>query len=114
MPQHFGAQTNANTSSLFDPQEFLGADPELTFFSFQDQFGRGGNQQKFFQGQFNEILNKFRGNLGAQLQQGNIPTNTFNDFLGGFNFDEQFGSMAPSVRGAQTSRFAPLSRFIDF
>jgi|TARA_Y100000296_G_scaffold7250_1_gene8684 hypothetical protein len=93
---------------------------ELEFFSFQDQFrGRGGgNQQRFFESQFNPIFNQFLGGLGQQLQQGTIPTGgegSFTNFLSQPDFfNQRFASIAPSVRGANTNRFAPSARFLNF
>jgi hypothetical protein len=95
-------------------EDLLGDVPELTYYSFQDQFGKGGNQKRHFQGQFQNILDQFQGTLGSQLQQGITPTGTFNDFLENYNFDETFGSIAPSSRGANTARFSPQARLINF
>ena len=100
--------------SFLDPQEMLSAMPEASYFSFQDQFGQAPTQRRFFQGQFQNIFNQFLGGLGQQIQQGESPTNTFSDFLGNYNFGQQFGQLPPSVRGATTSRFAPSSRFLNF
>ena len=100
--------------SFLDPQEMLAAVPEAAYFSFEDQFGQAPTQRRFFQGQFQNIFNQFLGGLGQQIQRGESPTNTFSDFLGNYNFGQQFGQLPPSVRGATTSRFAPTSRFLNF
>jgi hypothetical protein len=104
--------------NFLTPEDILGGAPEETFFSFQNQFGRSGNQRRFFQGQFNTILDQFQGVLGKAIKGGagfnGQPLPTFGGFLSDFDFNDQFSRIAPSVRGAQTSRFAPLSRFIDF
>ena len=94
--------------SFLDPQEMLSAMPEASHFSFQDQFGQAPTQRRFFQGQFQNIFNQFLGGLGKQIRQGEAPTNTFEDFMGNYNFGQQ------SVRGATTSRFAPSARFLNF
>ena len=92
----------------------LAGSPEAAYFSFQNEFGQAPTQRRFFQGQFKNIFNEFLGGLGQQFRQGEIPTNTFSDFLGNYNFGQQFGQIAPSVRGATTSRFAPSARFLNF
>jgi len=113
----------SSNNSFLTPEDFLGAPGrearELEFFSFQDQFrGKGGgNQQRFFERQFNPIFNQFLGGLGQQLQQGTVPSagNTFSDFLSQPDFfNQRFASIAPSVRGANTNRFAPSARFLSF
>ena len=122
------------TSRGFELTDFLGGAPEETYFSFQDRFqGRGGGTQKrYFQSSFNDILRQFQGNLGQsiksmfpqegggqldfanlnQQQLGQLPT--FNRFLENFDFNQSFGRIAPSVRGATTARFAPTTRFMNF
>ena len=100
--------------SFLDPGDILGEAPEATFFSFQDQFGKSANQRNFFQSQFKPIFNQFLGRLGQDIKQGEAPTRTFEDFLGSFNFGQEFARLPPSIRGATTSRFAPSARFLNF
>jgi hypothetical protein len=95
-------------------EDFTGAEPKLSFFSFQDQFGQGQNQRNYFRGQFQNFFNQFLGTLGQDLRQGQSPTRTFEDFLGGVDFNQQFASIAPSLRGANTARFAPPTSFLNF
>ena len=95
-----------------DPEEVLNADPRTAFFSFQNQFGRQGTgQRRFFQDRFQQIHNEFLGRLGEQLRGGQNPDQTFTNFLGNFNFGDRFRSTAPSLRGEDTRRFAPPTRF---
>ena len=104
-------------NEFFSPSQlrgFLEEEPETTFFSFQDQFGRGQTQKNFFRGQFKNIFNQFLGGLGQQLRQGQAPQGTFTDFLGDFDFNQQFAQTAPSLRGGLRGRFAPPTRFLPF
>ena len=101
-------------SSILDPSDILAESPETTFFSFQNQFGPSANQRNFFQSQFKPIFNQFLGKLGQDIKQGDAPTRTFEDFLGNFNFGQEFARLPPSIRGATTSRFAPSARFLNF
>ena len=100
--------------SFLDPQEMLAAVPEAAYFSFQDQGGQSPTQRRFFQSQFQNVFNKFLGGLGQQWREGQTSPDTFTDFLGNYNFGQQFSQLPPSVRGATTSRFAPSSRFLNF
>lgn len=96
---------------LFD--DFLDLEPRATFFSFRDQFGPSQGRQKFFSDRFSNIFDMFQGDLAGQVRQGEDPTLRFTNFLEDFNFDEFFGSTAPSLRGGQsTTRFAPPTRFL--
>ena len=87
--------------------------PESTFFSFQNQFGQSPTQRKYYQGQFSNIFNQYLGTLGQQLSQGQSPP-AFQDFMGGYDFGQQFAQLPPSIRGATTARFAPQTRFLRF
>jgi len=87
--------------------------PEATFFSFQNQFGGSPTQRRYYQGQFSNIFNQYLGTLGQQLSQGQSPP-AFQDFMGGYNFGQQFAQLPPSIRGATTARFAPQTRFLRF
>jgi hypothetical protein len=100
--------------SFLDPKTILGEAPKTTFFSFQNQFGGAPTQRRHFQGQFQDIYNQYLGTLGQDIRQGQAPTRTFLDFMGNFNFSEQFGQIPPSIRGGTTGRFAPPARFLNF
>jgi hypothetical protein len=95
--------------------DLLGGEPKASFFSFQNQFGKSPNQRRFFQNQYETIMNEFLGAQGQQLRQGMSPQElpSFVDFLGPFNFADRFASTPPSARGARTSRFSPRAVF-DF
>jgi hypothetical protein len=105
-------------SSFLNPENILAKSPQMAYFSFQNQFGRTPTQRGFFQGQFQNFFNQYLGNLGQQLrgtggQPGQVPTNTFSDFLEQ-NLGQQYAGLPPSVRGMTTSRFAPQARFLNY
>ena len=98
-------------------RDLLEEQPELAFFSFQNQFGRSPNQRRFFENQFSDIHNQFLGTLGAQIRGGQLPTAQFTPFLeAGFGpggqFQQQFGALPPSQRGMGIGRFAPSAQFV--
>jgi len=108
-------------TSFFGPQDILAEAPKATFFSFQDQFGGAPTQRRHFQGQFQDIYNQYLGTLGQQLRQDtqagrapSSPSASFLDFMGDFDFSQQFGQIPPSIRGGTTGRFAPPARFLNF
>ena len=97
--------------------DLLEEQPELAFYSFQNQFGRSPNQRRFFENQFSDIHNQFLGTLGAQIRGGQLPTAQFTPFLeAGFGpggqFQQQFGALPPSQRGMGIGRFAPSAQFV--
>lgn len=98
---------------FFSPDELLEDAPRETFFSFQNQFGRAPTQRRYFQDQFQDIYNQYLGTFAQQIQ-GRTPRSTFSEFMGDFDFNQQFGQIPPSIRGATTSRFAPPARFLNF
>lgn len=51
------------------------------FGRLQAQPRKSPNQQKFFEGQFEEIQNRYLGQLGRMVHSGQAPTKTLDDFL---------------------------------
>jgi|TARA_Y100000310_G_scaffold293760_2_gene323592 hypothetical protein len=90
----------------------LEEEPRAGFFSFQEQFGRSPRQKEFFKSQFQDIHNRFLGELGKQIRGGEVPTMRFTDFLSNFNFNREFASQPPALRGSFPGQFAPRTRFL--
>lgn len=111
---HMQGHAEGDFPSWLNPENILTETPRAAYFSFQDQFGGDRSRSKYFQGQFQDIFNQYLGTLGQALRRGDTPSTSFMDFLetpGTFN---QFRGVAPSVRGATASRFAPPARFLNF
>lgn len=99
----------------FDWSSILDEEPRAAYYSYGNQFGKSQNQRKYFEDAFDDIYNQFLGQLGGQVRQGQAPTMKFNDFLGDYNFDQQYRQMAPSTRyGQPQSTFAPRARFLNY
>jgi len=96
---------------------FLEEEPKAAYFSYGDQFGgpRGSQRQRgFFQNQFSDIYNKYLGSLGVQARQGAAPTGSFNDYLGGFDFNDWYRQSVPyESRNQGFSSFAPPTRWLN-
>jgi len=92
---------------------FLDENPNIAYQSFAPDFGvRSPNQQRFFQNSFQSIHDQFLGRLGNQIRQGQAPTANFTDFLGNFDFGGFSAAQSPWMRGQQTQRFAPTTRWL--
>lgn len=94
--------------------DFLEEEPRTAFFSFQDQFGKAPAQQRYFQGQFQNIQNEFLGQLGQQIRGGGLPTLRFADFLSQFPFTQRYAQLSPFQRGERSAIFNPRTRFLPF
>lgn len=68
------------------------------------------NLQRFYRNQFSNIQNRYLGQLGGQITSGSAPTLRFQDFLGNFDFQNNFRSLPPGLAGRNTGRFAPQIR----
>ena len=102
---------------LGDPdflKNLLGEEPRLSFFSQVNRLGGTGTPQgRFFNTQFENFQNEFFGRLGGQIQGGQFPSQTFDEFLGGIDFNRRFRSLAPSLRGqGGQARFRPPTQFL--
>ncbi len=94
----------------------FGEEPKLPFFGALANQRQNFSpvQREFFPTQFNQFQNRFFGQTANLLNQdtpfGELPT--FEDFLGGINFQDEFRSLPPSLRpGSSQARFAPPTQF---
>lgn len=94
----------------------FGAEPKLPFFGAlaNQQQNFSPVQRQFFPGQFQNFENRFFGQTANLLKQGtsfgDLPT--FEDFIGGVNFQDEFRRLPPSLRpGGGTARFKPPTQF---
>lgn len=90
--------------------------PEAIFNSFLDQFGTAERSpmRRFFQNRFQDIFGGYTGDIIKQLGRGEVPEQSFSDFLKQEPFKERFGSTAPALRGQFSSRYAPRTRSLFF
>ncbi len=96
-------------------KELFANEPRLGFFGSLQNQNFSPNQRNFFDTQFQPFQNRFFGSTANFLQGGGDlqQAPSFQDFLGGINFNQEFQSMAPSQRpGGGTSQFRPPSRFL--
>lgn len=82
---------------------------------FEDQLNQSGlrqSQRNLLRPRFSEFGDQFRGQLAAGARQGQLPTQTFFDFLGGLDFNQQFFRRfnSPQSRNPFSTR-NPFSRF---
>jgi hypothetical protein len=96
---------------------FLDYDPQMAYSSFAPSFGqdlsgsRSPAQQRYFEGQFSDIRNRYLGELGRQARSGQKPTGTFTNYLQDFPFAQTYGALSPQTRNAYTSQFAPKTQY---
>ena len=89
----------------------FGERPELAFLGALKQQNLPQGLSNFFRGRTSDFLNRFQQSLGSELFQGNLPTQTAQDFFGGFNFRNEALKFSPARRGMGTNQFAPRTRF---
>ena len=91
----------------------LQAAPESAYFS-ASPFGGGysPSEQRYWSGQYGNVMNQYLGSMGESFRQGQEPSTTsFVDFLSQYPWTDRYTSMSPRLRpGGGTSRFAPSVR----
>jgi hypothetical protein len=92
--------------------EYLEEEPRAAYFSYQDQFGKGG-QRKYYENEYSDIYNEYLGRLGSQARSGQAPSLRFNEMLSGLNFNERFRQESQQDRGeaGRRSQFSPALRW---
>ena len=90
-------------------QRLLEEQPRLPFQALTSGFQPP--MRRFFESQFDDIMNEFRGQQGKQIQRGEDPTLQFTDFLGGLDFPGRYQATPPLMAGRGTGRFVPRTFF---
>ena len=90
--------------------EFLRERPETRFFGSIPQGTPAFS--RFFSNRFNPVFNQFQGELGRQALSGEDPTLSFEDFLGNFDWINQYFGTPRRERGFFPGRLAPPARFL--
>ena len=96
---------------------FLEEEPGAAYFSYWDKFGGPRDSQRqrgYFGSRFSDIYNQYLGDLGRQARGAVEPTGSFNDFLGGFDFDAWYRQQSPYTE--RTEGFAglvPRTQFVN-
>lgn len=114
MPTHYSNNSSGSLNSDFI-KELFGQEPRLSYFGALQNQRLSPLQKQYFPTQFDAFQNRFFGKLGNMIQGGTplgqLPT--FQDFLGGINFQNEFRSLPPGLRpGGNSSRFAPPVHFL--
>ena len=78
---------------------------------FGSPFGTSPAAKRYFQGQFQNVYNEYLGQQGRALQGGQIPAQTFSQFLDQFPFTQRYSALPPEMSGRGISGFAPKVKF---
>lgn len=78
---------------------------------FGNPFGTSPATKRYFQGQFQNIYNEFLGKQGRALQGGQLPSQSFTQFLEQFPFTQRYTALPPEMSGRGISGFAPRVQF---
>ena len=107
-----GGMTWNEPSSLFS--DLLEEDPELAYFTqLQNQSPQlTPNQRAYFQTQSGPAYNRYLGQIGSQLSQGQLPSLKFLDYLTQTPFTKRYAELPPSLRpGVGSARFKAPTRY---
>lgn len=98
--------------TTFPFQQFLKEFPRGVFETTLQQSDLSQFQQQLLRPRFSEFGDQFRGELAGQAQQGVLPTQTFQDYLQGLDFNQQFFKRFNSPRNRNPfGTFNPFTRF---
>ena len=90
---------------------FLEEEPKAAYYSYANQWGPGRRQQEYNRGRYSDIYNEYLGSLGGQARAGQMPTGTWNDFLGAHNWNQGYQESLPY--GARNPKDNPYARRMD-
>tara|TARA_R100000306_G_scaffold37350_1_gene37514 strand:- start:172 stop:486 length:315 start_codon:yes stop_codon:yes gene_type:complete len=78
---------------------------------FGNPYGTSPASRRYFQGQFQNIYNDFLGAQGRALQGGQLPSQTFTQFLKQYPFTQRYAALPPELAGRTLGSFAPRVQY---
>ena len=78
---------------------------------FGNPYGTSPASRRYFQGQFQNIYNDFLGQQGGALQGGQLPSQTFTQFLQQYPFTQRYAALPPELTGRTLGSFAPRVQY---
>ena len=78
---------------------------------FGNPYGTSPASRRYFQGQFQNIYNDFLGQQGRALQVGQLPSQTFTQFLQQYPFTQRYAALPPELSGRTLGSFAPRVQY---
>jgi len=69
--------------------------------------------QRYWTGQYGNVMNQFMGEAGRRMRSGQDPTSlSFMDFLEEYPWTQRYTSLSPRLRSGSTTRFNPATRYM--
>jgi len=93
---------------------FLEDRPDMLFQAMRPQRqgpGRGQSFMDYFRGQQGNTWDDYLGSLGRTALGGEIPTQSYQSYLGNYPWMQRWQQMSPGQRGERPSLFAPRTRW---
>ncbi len=78
---------------------------------FGNPYGTSPASRPYLQGQFQNIYNDFLGQQGRALQGGQLPSQTFTQFLQQYPFTQRYAALPPELTGRTLGSFAPRVQY---
>ena len=78
---------------------------------FGNPSGTSPASRRYFRGQFQNIYNDFLGQQGRALQGGQLPSQTFTQFLQQYPFTQRYAALPPELSGRTLGSFAPRVQY---
>jgi hypothetical protein len=94
--------------------EFLEDRPDILFQAMrpQDQGpGRGRSFLDYWRGRQGNVWDDYLGSIGKAALAGEIPTQTFQSFLGDYPWQQYWSALSPSQRGDRSGLLTPQLRW---
>lgn len=101
----------ANGQNLFNFSDFLESQPRALYQSFVTDPNNmmPSSMKRYYQNQFQNIQDEYLGTLARQMRQGNLPTQTFQNYL--TDVFKPSPQWKPSMGERGRARFSGYERF---
>jgi len=110
-PTTSSAATSSATSLL---QDWLAAEPTAAYGAWNQQLGGTPAMNRYYKNNYGNMYQNYMGALGTQAQQGTMPTQSFGQYLQGYDAQKNYQNLPSYQRGYSPRTFSPSRRWINY
>lgn len=95
-------------------QDWLGAEPRAAYGGWLGGLQGTPALKRYYENMFPMMQNRYYGELGGQAMEGQMPTQTFMDYLQNYPAQRQYQNLPNWMRGYNPQQFSPRYRWLNY
>lgn len=95
-------------------QDWLGATPSAAYGGWLGSLQGTPALKRYYESMLNPMYGRYMGALGGQAMAGQVPTQTFPDWLQQYPAQQQYQNLPGWMRGYNPQQFSPRYRWLNY